>query len=206
MSFALRSLQQNFWLVPKAIRLQFQSAFSTTQRPKMRIQSIPMWVGTGNNYAYIVSDSKSKEAVVIDPANPPEVLPVLKPLTESGDIKLTAIVNTHHHHDHAGGNAQMLKTFSVPVIGGKDCDKVTKTPSHNSSWTVGQVTVRALHTPCHTQDSICYFVEDGSERAVFTGDTLFIGGWFRTAIVSTHTGTLLTLSPRLWALLRRNRL
>merc|ERR1711977_611229 len=36
--------------------------------------------------------------------------------------------------------------------------------------------VKALHTPCHTQDSICFFFEDGNERAVFTGDTLFIGG------------------------------
>ena len=36
--------------------------------------------------------------------------------------------------------------------------------------------MRALHTPCHTQDSICYFFEDGNDRAVFTGDTLFIGG------------------------------
>ena len=34
----------------------------------------------------------------------------------------------------------------------------------------------ALHTPCHTQDSICFYFEDGPERAVFTGDTLFIGG------------------------------
>lgn len=36
--------------------------------------------------------------------------------------------------------------------------------------------MKALHTPCHTQDSICYFFEDGDQRAVFTGDTLFIGG------------------------------
>jgi len=34
----------------------------------------------------------------------------------------------------------------------------------------------ALHTPCHTQDSVCYFLEDGTGRAVFTGDTLFIAG------------------------------
>lgn len=36
--------------------------------------------------------------------------------------------------------------------------------------------MKALHTPCHTQDSICWFMEDGDERVVFTGDTLFIGG------------------------------
>ncbi|KAF2838208.1 Metallo-hydrolase/oxidoreductase [Patellaria atrata CBS 101060] len=147
-----------------------------TSRP-MHIQSIPMWEGSGNNYAYIVSDDKSKEAVVIDPANPPEVLPVLKEQTESGKIKLTTIINTHHHHDHAGGNTEILKHYPLPIVGGKDCAKVSNSPPHNSTFTIGDtIKVRALHTPCHTQDSICYFFEDGEDRAVFTGDTLFIGG------------------------------
>ena len=69
--------------------------------------------------------------------------------------------------------ASQLKHHPVPIIGGKDCAKVTETPAHNSTFTIGQgIKVRALHTPCHTQDSICYFFEDRSERAVFTGDTL----------------------------------
>ncbi|KAK4505648.1 hypothetical protein PRZ48_003613 [Zasmidium cellare] len=141
----------------------------------MHIESIPMWEGTGNNYAYLVSDDKTKDAVIIDPANPSEVLPSLKKAVDSG-IKLNSIVNTHHHHDHAGGNAEVLKTYQIPIVGGKDCDKVTKTPSHGETFKVGNINVKALHTPCHTQDSICYFFEDGNERAVFTGDTLFIGG------------------------------
>lgn len=66
--------------------------------------------------------------------------------------------------------------FSVPIIGGKDCDLVSETPSHKSTFNIGAIKVTALHTPCHTQDSICYFLEDGEDRAVFTGDTLFIGG------------------------------
>ncbi|TID18815.1 putative histidine kinase M2QJp [Venturia nashicola] len=133
--------------------------------------------GTGNNYAYLVTDEKTKESVIIDPANPPEVLPVLKQQTDSGNIKLTNIVNTHHHRDHAGGNGELLKQYPLPIIGGKDCDKVTKTPSHNSTFKIGEgIKVTALHTPCHTQDSICYYMEDGNDRAVFTGDTLFIGG------------------------------
>jgi hydroxyacylglutathione hydrolase len=54
---------------------------------------------------------------------------------------------------------------------------VTKTPAHEGVFQLGErISVRALHTPCHTQDSICYFFEDGDQRAVFTGDTLFIGG------------------------------
>ncbi|KAL1606151.1 Cytoplasmic glyoxalase II [Paraconiothyrium brasiliense] len=143
----------------------------------MHIQSIPMWEGTGNNYAYLVTDDKSKESVIIDPANPPEVLPVLKEKTDSSAIKLSKIINTHHHHDHAGGNSEILKHYKLPIVGGKDCSQVTDTPKHNSQFRIGEsITVTALHTPCHTQDSICYFFEDGSDRAVFTGDTLFIGG------------------------------
>ncbi|KAH6297611.1 glyoxalase [Parastagonospora nodorum] len=141
----------------------------------MHIQSIPMWEGSGNNYAYLVSDDKTKEAVIIDPANPPEVIEHLKKKTSAG-FKLSKIINTHHHHDHAGGNKEIQKAFNLPVMGGADCNLVAETPSHNSKFKVGSINVTALHTPCHTQDSICFFFEDGSDRAVFTGDTMFIGG------------------------------
>lgn len=63
-----------------------------------------------------------------------------------------------------------------PVIGGKDCDAVTRTPANGDSFKIGSINVKALYTPCHTQDSICWFMEDGDEKAVFTGDTLFHGG------------------------------
>jgi hydroxyacylglutathione hydrolase len=72
---------------------------------------------------------------------------------------------------------QLTHFKGVPVVGGKDCQSVSRTPKHEETWHIGSgVKVTALHTPCHTQDSICYFVEDGSDKAVFTGDTLFIGG------------------------------
>ncbi|KAJ5909114.1 hydroxyacylglutathione hydrolase [Penicillium taxi] len=155
----------------------------------MHIQSIPMCrddyfyylydrTGKGNNYAYLVTDELTKNSVIIDPANPPEVAPELKAQISAGKIELTAIVNTHHHWDHAGGNEEMLKQFGkLPLIGGKDSPFVTKTPAHGEEFKIGErITVKALHTPCHTQDSICYFMQDGDERVVFTGDTLFIGG------------------------------
>ncbi|KAF4981117.1 hypothetical protein FZEAL_3024 [Fusarium zealandicum] len=145
----------------------------------MHIQSIPMWVGSHNNYAYLVVDDKSKDAVIIDPANPPEVTPVLKHAIQAGEINLTAIVNTHHHWDHAGGNKKLLEQLGTPkldIIGGKECDGVTKTPGHGETFKLGDITIKGVHTPCHTQDSICFFMEDGKDKAVFTGDTLFIGG------------------------------
>ncbi|KAF5602797.1 hydroxyacylglutathione hydrolase [Fusarium pseudocircinatum] len=130
----------------------------------MHIQSIPMWEGSSNNYAYLVVDDKSKDAVIVDPANPPEVAPILKEAIKAGKINLTAIVNTHQWQQEAD------------IIGGKDCDGVTKTPGHGETFKLGDITFKGVHTPCHTQDSICFFVEDGRDKAVFTGDTLFVGG------------------------------
>ena len=73
---------------------------------------------------------------------------------------------------------KQLKQFgNLDIIGGKDCNSVTKIPAHGEVFKIGKnISVTALHTPCHTRDSICYFLEDGDQRAVFTGDTLFIGG------------------------------
>ncbi|KAF5600951.1 hydroxyacylglutathione hydrolase [Fusarium subglutinans] len=156
----------------------------------MHIQSIPMWEGSSNNYAYLVVDDKSKDAVIVDPANPPEVAPILKDAIKAGKINLTAIVNTHQRQQEAGKtphndapstlvDTHKLAELGNPkldIIGGKDCEGVTKTPGHGETFKLGDITFKGVHTPCHTQDSICFFVEDGKDKAVFTGDTLFIGG------------------------------
>lgn len=107
-------------------------------------------------------------------------MPALSKLEASGDIKLGAIVNTHHHYDHSGGNAVLAARYpGLPVIAGANSPLVSTTPAHNATLRLGQhVIVTALHTPCHTADSICYYAEDtrSGEKAVFTGDTLFVAG------------------------------
>ncbi|KAI9794904.1 MAG: Cytoplasmic glyoxalase II [Piccolia ochrophora] len=174
----------------------------------MHIQSIPMWsigVGTGDNYAYLVVDDNSKKAMVVDPASPPEVIPVLERQVikkgdkkEEGKVDLVGIINTHHHADHAGGNTTLLKTFpDRPVIGGKDCQAVSNTPKDGTTFQIGAITVKALYTPCHTQDSICWYMEDSTGRAVFTGDTLFVGGcgrFFEGTPEEMHTALNKTLA------------
>jgi hydroxyacylglutathione hydrolase len=144
----------------------------------MQIQSIPMWTGSSDNYAYLVTDTATKESVIFDPAHPEEVVPVLQKQIDNGSINLTSIINTHHHWDHAGGNKVMLESFKgLPIIGGRDCEGVTRKLADGETFKIGSgISVKALHTPCHTQDSICYFLQDGDEKAVLTGDTLFIGG------------------------------
>lgn len=159
-----------------------------------------MWTGGHDNYAYLVIDDKSKDAFIVDPANPEEVTPVLKQAIQDGKINLTAIVNTHHHWDHAGGNDKIRGELGIPklpIIGGKNCQSVTKTPADGEVWKLGDITVKGLYTPCHTQDSICWFLQDGDDKAVFTGDTLFHGGcgrFFEGSAEEMHTALNETLA------------
>lgn len=84
-----------------------------------------------------------------------------------------------------------------PIIGGKDCEGVTKTPSDGSSFNLGSIAIKALYTPCHTQDSICWYMTDGAEKVVFTGDTLFHGGcgrFFEGNAEEMHTALNKTLA------------
>ncbi len=66
------------------------------------------------------------------------------------------------------------------------------TPADGDGFALGSITVKGLRTPCHTQDSICWFMQDGDDKVVFTGDTLFHGGaYFVVPIVclSAHDPT-----------------
>ena len=90
--------------------------------------------------------------------------------------------HAHSHWDHAGGNKKLKSELGLPdlpIIAGKDAEGVTRTPADGEPWKIGSgIAVRGLYTPCHTQDSISWFMEDREQgqRAVFTGDTLFHAG------------------------------
>lgn len=144
----------------------------------MQILSIPSSWGNHNNYAYLLIDDLTQHAWLIDPAFPEDVESFID--KKKSKFELKAIVNTHHHWDHAGGNPTYHKKYpDLPIIGGANSQLVTYTPSHQEVIDLGDnISITALHTPCHTQDSICYYAKDSKtgERAVFTGDTLFISG------------------------------
>lgn len=155
----------------------FKKVFTNLKR-NMHIESIPMRWGRGDNYAYLLIDTPTKNAWIIDPAEPEDIFKYLK--DNKPNFELKAIVNTHHHADHSLGNKEFHRKYpDLPIIAGKDSPIVNYTPSHEEVIDLGDnLTVTALHTPCHTQDSICYYVQDlkTNEKAVFTGDTLFTSG------------------------------
>jgi hydroxyacylglutathione hydrolase len=136
----------------------------------MRILTIPC---LSDNYAYLVHADGAKEAFVIDPS---EAGPVASALEREG-LALVAIVNTHHHWDHVGGNEELRTRYGdLPVYAhASDVGRVpgqTERVEEGRALHLAGLDLRPLHVPGHTLGAVSYMVED----AVFTGDTLFIAG------------------------------
>jgi hydroxyacylglutathione hydrolase len=136
----------------------------------MRVIPVPC---LSDNYAYLVAKDGAREAVVVDPS---EAEPVIAALAREG-LTLIAILNTHHHYDHVGGNEGLLDRFGAMPVYAHASDKgrvprQTELVEEGQSFSVAGLTFRPLHVPGHTLGAVAYCVED----AVFTGDTLFVAG------------------------------
>lgn len=135
----------------------------------MRVIPVPC---LSDNYAYVVS-AGGDEAVVIDPS---EAEPVLETL-ERERLRLVAILNTHHHYDHVGGNERLVERLgALPVYAhASDRGRVpaqTNDVEEGKRFRVAGLDVDPLHVPGHTLGAVAYHIDD----AVFTGDTLFVAG------------------------------
>jgi hydroxyacylglutathione hydrolase len=124
---------------------------------------------------YIWTIHNRNYAVVVDPGI---ASPVTKYL-ESNKLQLTAILITHHHDDHTGGNPELLKLFDVPVYGPHHESITTVTHSLKEGDQINlqeiSLNLKILDTPGHTRGHIAYFSSNPMNR-VFCGDTLFSCG------------------------------
>lgn len=138
--------------------------------------SIRLLPALGDNFMYLLVDKATQQAAIVDPVQPQTVIEAVK----KAGVKLTTVLTTHHHWDHAGGNKELVGAVSgLTVCGGDDrIDAMNKKVQDNDQFNVGELCVRCLCTPCHTTGHVCYYVssQDGKDKVVFTGDTLFIGG------------------------------
>uniref|UniRef100_A0A8D1FQN9 Hydroxyacylglutathione hydrolase, mitochondrial n=1 Tax=Sus scrofa TaxID=9823 RepID=A0A8D1FQN9_PIG len=146
----------------------------TVEQGAMKVESLPALT---DNYMYLVIDDDTKEAAIVDPVQPQKVVETVR----KHGVKLTTVLTTHHHWDHAGGNEKLVKLEpGLKVYGGDDrIGALTHKVTHLSTLQVGSLSVKCLSTPCHTSGHICYLVsKPGSSEppAVFTGDTLFVAG------------------------------
>lgn len=147
------------------------------------------------NFAYLIGDRETGEAVAVDPAYAPsELVDILG----ADGMTLTGVLVTHYHPDHVGGNlggwsisgvsdllglpevraklhVQADEAWGVKrVTGCSDSDLVQH--ASGDVVDVGAISIRLIHTPGHTPGSQCFFV-DGR---LVSGDTLFLDGCGRT--------------------------
>lgn len=162
-------------------------------------------VGQFSVFAYLVGSQATGEALVIDPAAEGES--IVKEADKQG-LKIKYIVNTHSHIDHVMGNKKMKDlTGAQIIIHEAEAPYLAHQPAHLMSMfraessppaditvkeddliTIGDISLKVLHTPGHSPGAICLYV-DG---LVFTGDTLFVGGVGRTDLDGGSSQTLVS--------------
>jgi len=126
-----------------------------------------------DNYIWVIHNQA--HAAVIDPGIASPVIEYLR----SKKLQLSAILITHHHDDHTGGNSELLQSYDVPVYGPRNESIATVSHPLREGDQVNleaiSLNLMVLDTPGHTRGHIAYY---GSNpfNMVFCGDTLFACG------------------------------
>ena len=124
-----------------------------------------------DNYSYLIIDEIDQTACVVDPS---EAKPIINFLKDKR-INLKYILNTHHHHDHVGGNLELKKKYDCEIIGFKgDKDRIPEIDlliENNQIWKRNNFEAKIYHIPGHTTGHIAFHFY--KEKKIFTGDTLF---------------------------------
>jgi len=125
--------------------------------------------GGDRNFGYLVADESTKLAVIVDPSYSPKLI---YDFAKDNGYEIKYIFNTHNHYDHTNGNNVIKKLTGIcPLLIGDKDSKSGIIISDGSHFPLGDLNIKIIHTPGHTNDSICIYIGD----AVFTGDTLFVG-------------------------------
>jgi hydroxyacylglutathione hydrolase len=134
----------------------------------MRIAQIP--VGNMQNFSYVIYDEQNNIGVIIDPSWD---LEKIFQFLEINKISTRYIINTHTHFDHVLGNDHVAEITKAEIMQHeKSTNKKDRSVRDQEIINIGHVELEVLHTPGHSEDSICLIV---NKEAIITGDTLFVG-------------------------------
>jgi hydroxyacylglutathione hydrolase len=144
----------------------------------------------------IIGDENTREAMVIDPGDQIEdILDIVR----KHNLQVKQIVITHAHIDHVGGAMKLRGATGAPILLNQNDYALLKLLDMQAAWigmpnpgkveidgslttgetvSAGSHTAEILHTPGHTEGSICLFFEP--EKKLIAGDTLFAGSIGRT--------------------------
>ncbi|XP_072798434.1 hydroxyacylglutathione hydrolase-like protein isoform X1 [Vicugna pacos] len=133
----------------------------------MKVKVIPV---LEDNYMYLVIEEHTREAVAVDVSVPKRLLEIVG----REGVSLTTVLTTHHHWDHARGNAELVRLQPGLVVLGADeriC-ALTRRLVHGEELQFGAIHVRCLLTPGHTSGHMSYFLWEDEcldPPAVFSG-------------------------------------
>ena len=165
----------------------------------MKIEQI--YTGCLSQGAYFIQSDG--EAVVIDPLR--EVNPYIQKATLEG-VKIKYVLETHFHADFVSGHVDLAKATGATIVFGPNA--TTTFDAHiaadGEELKVGKLTIKVIHTPGHTEESTCYLLldENKKEKALFSGDTLFIGDVGRPDLAAKSNLTIEDLAGSLYDSLR----
>ncbi len=136
-------------------------------------------IWTGNNYRnfnYLIACGETGEALAVDPLDFEKCLKAAK----DAGWEIMQILNTHEHHDHTGGNAEMVKRTGAKILAHKNArDKIpdmSRGVGAGDVIKVGKmVELEVMDTPGHTMCHVC-LRSHTDQPALFCGDTLFNAG------------------------------
>jgi hydroxyacylglutathione hydrolase len=113
-------------------------------------------------------------------------------LAENNNAKIKYIFETHFHADFVSGHVTLSKETEAKIIYGPNAETTFDSyiAKDNEVFSVGDVTIKVLHTPGHTMESSTFLLVDekGKEHAIFSGDTLFLGDVGRPDLAQNATG------------------
>lgn len=138
----------------------------------MKIEQI--YTGCLAQGAYYIESNG--EAAVIDPLR--EVGPYMKK-AEKDDAEIKYVFETHFHADFVSGHIDLAKKTGAKIVYGPNasCQFDCISAKDGQVFKLGDIQIKVLHTPGHTMESSCFLLQDekGKDKALFSGDTLFIG-------------------------------
>ncbi|XP_062853747.1 probable hydrolase PNKD [Trichomycterus rosablanca] len=163
----------------KKAREKYPTGHSRTEPTIINgIKIIPLPV-LSDNYSYVIIDTESDLAVVVDPADPLSVQCCL----EAEGVTLEAILCTHKHWDHSGGNQALRRHYSSCRVYGNAMDNIpglTHPLTDNDTIDVGtRMHFRVFCTPGHTVGHMIYLLDGRgfeSPSSLFSGDLVFLSG------------------------------
>ena len=133
------------------------------------------------NASFMVADPERGVALVIDPLR--DVDAYLRRADSLG-VKITAALDTHLHNDFVSGRRELHKLVGT--------DLAELAPGRELQ--VGEISLRALHTPGHTPDHLSYLLtEEDRPRALFSGGAVMVGAIARTDLFGPHLAVPLAM-------------